>query len=109
MVDGHTKINLSVATHASTDAEPYLLTSNVESELVPWSHFLGVVETSRAGVAEGVIMKIGGRRTRSVFERYAIVSQSDIAEAIGRLEIRDGHSHGHSEPKQEQPTEDSTN
>ena len=46
----------------------------------------------RAGVAEGVIMKIGGWRTRSVFERYAIVSQADIAEAVGRLEIRDGHS-----------------
>jgi integrase len=30
----------------------------------------------RAGVAEGVIMKIGGWRTRSVFERYAIVSSS---------------------------------
>jgi integrase len=39
----------------------------------------------RAGVAEGVIMKIGGWRTRSVFERYAIVSQADIAEALGRL------------------------
>ena len=52
----------------------------------------------RAGVAEGVIMKIGGWRTRSIFERYAIVSQADIAEALGRLELRDGHSLGHSEP-----------
>jgi hypothetical protein len=31
-------------------------------------------------------MKIGGWRTRSVFERYAIVSQTDIAEALQRLE-----------------------
>jgi len=53
-------------------------------------------------LAEGVIMKIGGWRTRSVFERYAIVSQADIAEAVGRLEIRDGHSHGHSEEKDEE-------
>jgi hypothetical protein len=28
-------------------------------------------------------MKIGGRRTPSVFERYAVVSLSDIAEASG--------------------------
>jgi hypothetical protein len=32
-----------------------------------------------AGIAEVVIMKIGGWRTRSVFECYAIVSQTDIA------------------------------
>jgi len=30
--------------------------------------------------------KIGGWRTRSVFERYAIVDQSDIAAAVKRLE-----------------------
>lgn len=42
----------------------------------------------RAGIAEGVIMKIGGWRTRSVFERYAIVSQTDIADALRKLEAR---------------------
>jgi integrase len=62
----------------------------------------------RAGVAEGVIMKIGGWRTRSVFERYAIVSQADIAEALGRLELRDGHSLGHSEPTEPNPGEPAT-
>ena len=40
----------------------------------------------RAGVAEGVIMKIGGWKTRSVFERYAIVSRSDIQDAMRKLE-----------------------
>lgn len=40
----------------------------------------------RAGIAEGVIMKIGDWRTRSVFERYAIVSQTDIADALKNLE-----------------------
>jgi len=40
--------------------------------------------------AEGVIMKIGGWRTRSVFERYAIVSQADIADAIGKLRSETG-------------------
>ena len=32
----------------------------------------------RAGVSEGVIQKIGGWKTRSVFERYAIVTQADM-------------------------------
>jgi hypothetical protein len=31
-------------------------------------------------------MKIGGWKTRSVFERYAIVSQSDICDAMAKLE-----------------------
>src|ERR1700690_3226465 len=62
----------------------------------------------RAGVGEGVIMRIGGWRTRSVFERYAIVSQADIAEALGRLELGDGHSFGHSEPAEENPDEHAT-
>lgn len=31
-------------------------------------------------------MKIGGWRTRSVFERYAIVSRSDMADAILKLQ-----------------------
>jgi integrase len=62
----------------------------------------------KAGVAEGVIMKIGGWRTRSVFERYAIVSQADIIEALGRLELRDGHNLGHSETEEDAPTETPT-
>jgi integrase len=40
----------------------------------------------RAGIAEGVIMKIGGWRTRSVFERYAIVDQNDIAAAMKKFQ-----------------------
>jgi integrase len=39
-----------------------------------------------AGVAEGIIMKIGGWRTRSVFERHAIVSRSDMSDAILKLQ-----------------------
>jgi hypothetical protein len=47
----------------------------------------------RAGVAEGVIQKICGWHTRSVFERYAIVSQTDIADAINNLRSsQNGHS-----------------
>ena len=43
-----------------------------------------VLNLRRAGVAETVIMKITGHRTRSVFERYNITDQSDTQEA-GRL------------------------
>jgi hypothetical protein len=57
----------------------------------------------RAGVPETVIMKIGGWRTRSVFERYAIVSRNDIADAMLLLQnsekVNDpqiGHIIGHS-------------
>lgn len=56
----------------------------------------------RAGIAETVIMKIGGWRTRSVFERYAIVSRTDLANAMRKLETNEaqlaiGHVVGHVE------------
>lgn len=52
----------------------------------------------RAGVAEGVIMKIGGWRTRSVFERYAIVSQTDVRDALEKLEAQQNrHTLGHTD------------
>jgi hypothetical protein len=35
----------------------------------------------RAEIAEGVIMKIGGWKTRSVSERCAIVNRTDIVDA----------------------------
>jgi hypothetical protein len=49
-------------------------------------------------------MKIAGWRTRSVFERYAIVSRNDIADAMRQLqdseknsEQKIGHNIGHSD------------
>jgi integrase len=56
----------------------------------------------RAGVAEGVIMRVGGWKTPSVFERYNIVDQRDIREALHKLEQAQnqaksefGHNYGH--------------
>ena len=46
----------------------------------------------RAGISETVIMKIGGWRTRSVFERYAIVSRGDIVDAMRMLQINQQES-----------------
>jgi integrase len=46
----------------------------------------------RAGIAEGVIQKIGGWKTRSVFERYAIVDQRDIADAMLKLQASEQKS-----------------
>ena len=63
----------------------------------------------RAGVAEGVIQRIGGWKTRSVFERYNIVTQTDIAEAMNKLkaaekeqekaerDLKISHVQGHSD------------
>ena len=46
----------------------------------------GARNLRRAGVSEGVIMKIGGWKTRSMFDRYNIVDQKDMRDAMVLLE-----------------------
>jgi len=36
----------------------------------------------RAGVSEGEIMKLAGWRTRSMFDRYSIIAESDLSRAV---------------------------
>ena len=40
----------------------------------------------RSGVPEGIAMRISGHKTRSVFERYNIVSDNDFAIAAQKQE-----------------------
>jgi integrase len=57
----------------------------------------GARNLRRLGVSEGVIMRIGGWKTRNVFERYNIVDQADLADAARRLDQkRETQDFGHS-------------
>jgi len=46
----------------------------------------GARNLRRLGVSESVAMKIGGWKTASVFRRYDITDEADLADAAARLD-----------------------
>jgi len=62
----------------------------------------------RAGVPERVIMLIGGWKTRSVFERYNIVDETDLQDAAIRLDKLPASEIGRSTVKAEHLPQEAT-
>jgi hypothetical protein len=56
-----------------------------------------------AGIPEKTAMLISSHKTRSVFDRYNITNEKDMAVAVDRLESHFGQKLSQNEPKQPVP------
>jgi len=55
-----------------------------------WFHDLRrsfITNARRRGVAESVVMRMSGHKTRNVFERYNVVNEEDLRSAVERIEL----------------------
>jgi integrase len=88
-------------------AEDYVFTRGDGSRVLNFRHTWGLVTSEagmpgllfhdlrrtavrglvRSGISEHVAMKISGHKTRSTFDRYDIVSDSDLRDAARKLEV----------------------
>jgi hypothetical protein len=57
----------------------------------------------RAGVQEQVAMRISGHKTRSVFDRYAIVSEQQLIEGMQKLQKFQDAAEPASQPPETEP------
>lgn len=66
--------------------ETACLAAGVPGRLVHDFRRTAVRNLERAGVSRSVAMKLTGHKTESVYRRYAIVSKSDLSEAVTKLQ-----------------------
>jgi integrase len=75
-----------------------------------WFHDLRrsfVTKARRSGIAESVVMRLSGHKTHAVFERYNIIAEDDLQEAIRQLDQGVGGANTVEPPAEELPASES--